>query len=99
MKYCPICGQRIPSDAIYCMRCEGSDPEAVLYEFEDRPTDSLKAASFLIPLVGLILFIMNYNTKPESAGTYGKYALTGFILGSAVTAISFTAAFTYFTMV
>ncbi|MCL2548504.1 MAG: zinc ribbon domain-containing protein [Symbiobacteriaceae bacterium] len=82
MKYCSNCGQEMPNSAVYCVRCGTTAPyeaSAMAVAYDDYPSGGLKAVSFLIPLVGLILFIMNYHSKPESATAYGKFALVGFI--------------------
>lgn len=44
----------------------------------DTPSAGLNILSFLIPLVGLILFLSWQNTTPIKAKAVGKWALIGF---------------------
>ena len=44
----------------------------------DTPSTGLNILSFLIPLVGLILFLSWQNTTPIKAKAVGKWALIGF---------------------
>ena len=37
--------------------------------------------SFFFPLVGLILYVVNVDSKPVMAKAIGKWALIGFIVG------------------
>lgn len=43
----------------------------------DTPSTGLNILSFLIPLVGLILFLSWQNTTPIKAKAVGKWALIG----------------------
>lgn len=45
---------------------------------EEGATTGMKALSFLLPLVGLILFLVNQNTKPAEAKDELKWAAIGF---------------------
>ncbi len=44
----------------------------------------LKIVSFLIPLVGLIVYAVNIVQNPKVAKACGKWALMGFIVGIAI---------------
>lgn len=44
----------------------------------DKPSTGLNILSFLIPLVGLILFLSWQNSTPIKAKACGKWALIGF---------------------
>ena len=48
---------------------------------EEGATTGMKVLSFLIPLVGLILFLVNQNTKPVEAKDELKWAAIGFGVG------------------
>ena len=48
---------------------------------QEGATTGMKVLSFLIPLVGLILFIVNQNTKPVEAKDELKWAAIGFGVG------------------
>lgn len=47
----------------------------------DTPVKGLNILSFFIPLVGLILFCVFLDSKPNRAKSIGKCALYGFVLG------------------
>ncbi|MBR5247241.1 MAG: hypothetical protein IKV25_07725 [Clostridia bacterium] len=82
-KYCTRCGNPCDPKAVICVRC--GTPFGNTYtkipSADDKPSGGLKFLCFLIPIVGLILFLVNMNDKPVSAKAYGKSALIGFILG------------------
>lgn len=48
---------------------------------QEGATTGMKVLSFLIPLVGLILFLVNQNTKPVEAKDELKWAAIGFGIG------------------
>lgn len=48
---------------------------------DDKNSTGLNIISFLIPLVGLILYLVNNDKKPVMAKGCGKWALIGFIVG------------------
>ncbi len=81
--YCHVCGNTCDPKAAICVRC-GSTLNNTSTNANDIPSGGLKLLSFLIPLVGLILFISKNSTEPKSAKAYGKFALIGWILGMVV---------------
>ncbi len=48
---------------------------------QEGASTGMKVLSFLIPLVGLILFLVNQNTKPVEAKDELKWAAIGFGIG------------------
>lgn len=79
MKYCSKCGQQIHDDAIICpyCGCAVSNTPAV----NDAPSTGFAVLGFLIPIVGLILYLVNKDTAPLKARSAGRGALIGFIVG------------------
>lgn len=59
------------------------------YSELDTPSTGLNVISFLIPLVGLIIYITENNRSPQKAQAAGKWALIGFIIGLIITAVSY----------
>ena len=47
----------------------------------DQPSTGLNVISFLIPLVGLIIYLTQMNSSPIKAKPAGKSALYGVIFG------------------
>ena len=78
--FCSQCGKEIPDDATFCNFCGapvGTRGESAT-EGTDEPDTVLNVLSFLIPIVGLILYCVNINKFPKKAKTLGKWALIGF---------------------
>ncbi len=82
-KYCTRCGNQCDPRAIICVRCGTpfTDMQSKIPNENDKPSGGLKFLCFLIPILGLILYLVNINEKPVSAKAYGKMALIGFIVG------------------
>lgn len=72
-KFCSQCGQGVMDEAVICPHCGCSIAK---YE-PDEPHGGLSLLSFLISPVGLILFCVYANSKPNSAKHYGLWALIG----------------------
>lgn len=83
MKYCIHCGKEILEAAIICPHCGCAvASKANMYaDTEDIPSTALNILGFLLPIVGLILFLVYQETKPNKAKAIGKFSLIGFIVG------------------
>ncbi len=82
-KYCSTCGNPCDPRAAICVKCgtpfgKAYSPYSQEY---DKPSGGLKFLCLLIPVVGLVLYLVYMNEKPVSAKAYGKMALIGFIIG------------------
>ena len=89
MKYCTNCGKEIDEKAVICVHCgcavanqtpevqNGNDTNPVLF--------GLLGA--LVPVAGLILFILWKNTSPKRAKAAGIGALIGWISGMMLGAV------------
>ena len=77
MKYCSKCGQQVHNDAVICPHCGCalSGSSAI-----DAPSTGYAVLGFLIPIVGLILYLVNKDSAPQKARSAGKGALVGFVL-------------------
>ena len=83
MPFCRNCGKQLGDREAYCPKC--GQPVV----FESRPQQRIDPSDsgsigwailgFLIPLVGLILFIVWSDSRPQSAKMSGIGALIGFI--------------------
>ena len=82
-KFCSSCGEIIKQAAEICPKCgcRVSPPPTAVSNQDDKPSFGFAFLSFLIPLVGLILFIVWNNTYPRKAKSCGTGALIGFIIG------------------
>lgn len=96
MAYCPNCGAHVDDSTNFCPSCgaklsdngdsfSGMRSESTNYssapQSSDVPSTGLKVLCFFFPIIGLILFCVNHDTKPVSAKAYGKMALIGFCVG------------------
>jgi hypothetical protein len=81
--FCSKCGKEIHPDAVVCIHCgcavkNNTAPAAAA---GDAPNTGFAVLGFLIPLAGLILYLVNKDTYPLKAKSAGKGALIGFIVG------------------
>ena len=75
--YCRNCGQNIDDSATYCINC-GTRYDNNKRD-EEHSSFGFAILGFLIPIVGLILFLIYEGKKPKRAKSAGKGALVGFI--------------------
>ena len=81
MKYCSHCGKEIVDEAVVCPGCGcGVAGGVKANPATDVPNMGLNIISFLIPIVGLILYILYHENAPTKAKEIGKWALIGFVL-------------------
>ena len=83
MKFCPNCGVEVNEKANICNNC-GAKLENNQFSrgtVSDKPDIVLNIVSFLIPLVGLVLYIMYHEKAPNKAKSIAVWALIGFVLG------------------
>lgn len=90
MKYCPFCGSMIDEKAVICVHC-GRPVENLTPASQNNPEDT-NAGLFgllgaLIPIAGLIMFIIWKNTYPKRAKAAGIGALIGWIAAIIIGAI------------
>lgn len=95
--FCKYCGTQIDNEAKFCISCGSSvsnskaetvkaaDGQALYSQSNAQDFNvnntGLNILSFLIPLVGLILYAVFYSKEPVKANGVGKWALIGFIIG------------------
>ena len=80
MKYCVKCANEMFDEAVVCVKCGCPATNMTgVNNYDDVPKGGIKALSFLIPLVGFIMYLVYNDTKPISAKSYGKFALWGII--------------------
>ena len=78
--FCKNCGAEIDDKAVVCPKCGVAQGKATQVSPEDAPNMGFAFLSFLIPIVGLILYLMWHETYPLKAKSCGKGALIGFIV-------------------
>lgn len=76
MAYCKNCGAEIDDKAVICPKCGVSQQTVV-----DSGSFGWGVLGFCLPIVGLILFLVWKDTKPNTAKKAGIGALISVILG------------------
>lgn len=74
--YCKSCGKEISNNAAVCPNCGASQGIVV----KDEGGFGWGLLGFLIPIVGLILYLIWKDTKPNTAKSAGKGALIAAIV-------------------
>lgn len=87
--FCKNCGKEILDEAVICVHCGTSTKNTTtqVATKADAPSTGMAVLSFFIPLLGLILWIVNKDTRPLYAKSAGKGALIGFIVNIVFTII------------
>jgi len=77
--FCNNCGKEIDEKAFVCIHC-GVKINSNIYN--DEPIGGLGVLCFLFPIIGLILYFIWQNDRPNKSKGAGKSALWG--IGSVV---------------
>lgn len=79
MKFCSHCGTQIDDQAAFCTKC-GCWTTGPRVNSRDASSAGFAVLSFFIPLVGLILFLVWFDSYPKRARSCGKGALIAVIV-------------------
>ena len=80
MKYCQKCGKELVDEAVICIGCGCAvAKDNISNQSNDAPDTGYAIVGFLIPIIGLILYLIKKDTMPLKAASAGKGALAGFI--------------------
>lgn len=83
--FCFNCGKEIDDKAVICVHC-GCPMDKKPRE-HDAPSMGFAVLGFLVPMVGLILYLIYNDTCPLRARSAGKGALIGFIASIVLTVL------------
>ena len=75
--YCPFCGNPVNSEQVLCLNCKKNIENTII----DNASSGIKVICFLFPIIGLIIYLANVNTRKEYSKDCGNSALCGFCLG------------------
>lgn len=81
--YCKKCGAEIDDLAVICPKC-GCSTGNTRVSADDAPSGGFAFLGFLIPILGLILYLVWKTEYPMKAHSVGKGALIGFITSLAL---------------
>lgn len=76
--FCPNCGKEINDNAVVCIHC-GASTNSKKTNLVDNPSHLAGAVSCCFPVVGLILYFLWKDEKPESASLVCKWMIGGII--------------------
>ncbi len=77
--FCKNCGKEIDDKAAICIHCGVATNEGEMNP-EDQPSIGLNILSFLIPIVGLILYFTMKNSTPKKASAIIKWTIASIII-------------------
>ncbi|MBP3620855.1 MAG: zinc ribbon domain-containing protein [Lachnospiraceae bacterium] len=83
MKYCQKCGKEIMDEAVICIHCGCAVPGANAKTIAPDDAPDLVSAILggLIPILGLIMYCIYKDTRPQKATSFIKGAGIGFAIG------------------
>ena len=88
MAYCRKCGEVIDDEAVFCPKC-GVQQQALKTDAPNDDGDVLWAiVGFLIPVVGIALWLIWMHEKPKCARMAGIGALASLLVGAAGAAVA-----------
>jgi len=81
--FCKVCGKEVNDQAVVCVHCGCSlKEEKTLAPLSTEGAGCfLSGLSFIFPLLGLILYFVWKDSKPQASKGAGKAALWGVIIG------------------
>ena len=82
--YCPNCGQEIDDKAVVCPKCGVPVSGKKATNPNDASSFGWAFLGFLVPIVGLILFLVWKDESPLKAKSCGKGALVSVIVSAAI---------------
>lgn len=82
-KYCPFCGKSVNEEQVLCLNCRKNIKNTVI----DNASGAMRLLCFLFPIIGLVIYLANINTRKQFAKDCGNSSLCGFIVGIVLTLI------------
>lgn len=79
MSYCRNCGHELDDKAYICPGCGVLVEKKPMVIEPENPSLWWGVLGFVLPLIGLIMYLVWENTKPKTSKILGKGALAGFI--------------------
>ncbi len=84
-RFCSNCGNEVAENAVVCLKCgcalQNKTPAASTASSDDAPNTGFAVLGFLIPIVGLVMYLICKDSYPLKARSAGKGALIGFVAG------------------
>lgn len=93
MAFCRNCGAEIHDEAVVCVSCGVAVEKPKTAKEDDKKSGGFAFLCFLVPMLGLVLYLLWREDYPLKAKSCAKGAIIGVILGSIFTALYFIALF------
>ena len=101
MKFCTNCGKQLEDSVSFCPSCGTAcaypvsqqpvpvqpAPQKPAPAADDAPSFLMALIGFLVPIAGLILYIINRDTRPKEAASAGKGALASVICSAVLSVL------------
>lgn len=84
MKYCCHCGKEVEEDAVICVHCGrliATIKTTSVSKEEDKSSGLWVFLGFLIPILGLVMYLVWKDEYPLKAKSAGQGALVSVIVG------------------
>lgn len=79
MAFCRNCGAEIHDEAVVCINCGVSVEQPKKTNADDKKSGGFAFLCFLVPLLGLILYLVWKDDYPLKAKSCGKGAIVGVV--------------------
>lgn len=93
--FCSNCGKEIDDKAVVCVNCGCAVGKRPNSSKPDAPSAGFAVIGFLVPLVGLILYLIYDAEQPLKARSAGKGALAGVITSVILSVLFFVIYFVF----
>lgn len=94
MNYCTNCGNKVDSNAFVCIHCGVKLRNDISNNAVDKGGIGWGLLGFFVPVVGLILYLVWKNEKPNTAKSVGIGALIWLVIYIVIFILFFTFGFT-----
>ena len=88
MAFCRNCGAQIHDEAVVCVNCGVAVENPKTAKEDDKKSGGFAFLCFLVPILGLILYIVWKDDYPLKAKSCAKGAIVGVIISGIFTAIA-----------
>ena len=82
MAFCRNCGTEIHDEAAVCVNCGMAATQTSMPKADDKKSGGLAFLCYLVPVLGLILWLVWKDEYPLRAKSCGKGAIVAVIMGT-----------------
>ena len=78
--FCKKCGKEIDDQAVVCVNCGVPVDNKKFKSSNDTPSHLVGIASCCFPIVGIVLYFLWKDEKPQSASLVCKWTIAGLVI-------------------